>query len=306
MLRHSRTGQMASINDSRADTNCPAVIDRMLIEKATKGNLEEVEYFLAAGANPDSTDAAGRSALHLAAMGGHVTVMQALRDAGANVYQRDYAGNNGVGLTADEYLTLWSRTGHCATPEHGLQAYASRPLDLWDHDTSKSLLSQYAEVFRASFALEAQAAFSEQPEVVNAAQEAARRLVEIRRTLKEYEATHAMAGHQGVRGEMKWEVPGWGAYDEHFQSRKGHRKWSSTVLASERARRAARDTTSVHPHVDVDSHQRVHPERGGFEERFCEFQQDRVGPRLAFLPNRGPSRELYSHRSRDVEGELHW
>jgi len=171
-LVHSRTG-------ARAPNCSQEVLDRMLLEKAKEGDVTEVKYFTSVGANPNAKDMAGRSARHLAAIGGHIEVMQALRDAGADIYAQDYAGDHGFGVTADEYLTLWTRTGHRNRPESRLQAYAAEPLDAWDPDTAQSLLTQYTQAYEDSFSKETKAAYSNKPEDISAAQESALRLLEI-------------------------------------------------------------------------------------------------------------------------------
>ena len=57
-------------------------MSEQLIEAAKSGDVERVEQALAAGADVDSRDAAGATALMFAAHGGHLDAVQALIAAG--------------------------------------------------------------------------------------------------------------------------------------------------------------------------------------------------------------------------------
>ena len=63
-----------------------------IVRAAHDGNLSAVQRSLAAGANPNATDAFGRSALHEAAMWGHSDVLNSLLRAGADVHVQDVSG----------------------------------------------------------------------------------------------------------------------------------------------------------------------------------------------------------------------
>lgn len=230
----------------------------MLVEKAKDGNVEDIQAFVRYGANVNVVDKAGRSARHLAAIGGHVDAMEMLLTLGADRYAQDYAGDHGFGITADEYLVLWTRTGHRSRPEHSLQAYAEAPMELWDEKVAASILKQYTEAYTYSFETEGKAQRSGDPKDADIAKEAAVRLVEIRRTIKEYEASHAMMGHQGVRKIMAWEAPGWSVFEERFKTRSQHRRWAQTIVGGQRNQRAWQDANSSHPHLDSGSYQTSH------------------------------------------------
>jgi len=250
-LRHSRTGALAPSCSQE-------VLDRMLLEKAKDGNVEDIQAFVRYGANVNAVDKAGRSSRHLAAIGGHVDAMEMLLTLGANRYAQDYAGDHGIGITPDEYLTLWTRTGHRARPEHALQAYAEAPMELWDTDTAASILQQYTEAYTHSFDTEEKAQRSGDPKDADIAKEASVRLVEMRRTIKEYEASHAMMGHQGVRKIMAWEAPGWSVFEERFKTRSQHRRWAQSIVGGARNNRAWRDANSTHEHLDSHEAQTWH------------------------------------------------
>ena len=67
-------------------------MSELLIEAAGSGDVERVAQALAAGAEVDSRDAAGATALMSAAHGGHLGAVQALIAAGADVNATDTLG----------------------------------------------------------------------------------------------------------------------------------------------------------------------------------------------------------------------
>ena len=54
-----------------------------------KGNLDFIKNLLENGANPNSTDHGGRTALHIAISQGMILMAKRLIDHGANIYARD-------------------------------------------------------------------------------------------------------------------------------------------------------------------------------------------------------------------------
>lgn len=79
------------------------------VEKAAQGELEAVNLFLKAGMNPDIHEPlridrpSGRTALALAAAGGHIDIVEALLDGNANVNERDeYYGTTALSWAASE------------------------------------------------------------------------------------------------------------------------------------------------------------------------------------------------------------
>ena len=67
-------------------------MSEQLIEAARSGDVERVVQALAAGAQVDSRDATGATALMIAAHGGHLEAVRALLAAGADVNATDAVG----------------------------------------------------------------------------------------------------------------------------------------------------------------------------------------------------------------------
>lgn len=65
---------------------------RSFVDECWYGNAEAVAALLEQGANPNATRRGGRSALHLAAQGGHLKVMRLLIDHGADVQAKGSHG----------------------------------------------------------------------------------------------------------------------------------------------------------------------------------------------------------------------
>jgi len=62
-----------------------------------EGNLEAVQYLIACGVNPNLTDYDGRTALHLAVCGNHISVVKYLvEDANASISITDYYGQTPI------------------------------------------------------------------------------------------------------------------------------------------------------------------------------------------------------------------
>lgn len=76
--------------------------DRSLIEAAANGDREAVARLLDQGANVDATDATGRTALVAAAYGNHVTVAEALIEAGADVNVQDVSQQSAFLIATSE------------------------------------------------------------------------------------------------------------------------------------------------------------------------------------------------------------
>lgn len=70
--------------------------DLELLDACAKGDLEQVKMLLIAGVNPCSADYDARSALHLAAAGGHTLAVVLLLESGASREQRDRYGNTAL------------------------------------------------------------------------------------------------------------------------------------------------------------------------------------------------------------------
>lgn len=70
--------------------------DKALFEAVSKNDLRGVQAALAAGANPNSTNAHGSYPLLSAAYSGEVSILKALLTAGADVHVKDKDGNTAV------------------------------------------------------------------------------------------------------------------------------------------------------------------------------------------------------------------
>jgi ankyrin repeat protein len=64
----------------------------VLLEAARRGDADAVRRILAEGADPNATDALGRTALHYAARKGYLTIVSALIDDGAILDVKDQEG----------------------------------------------------------------------------------------------------------------------------------------------------------------------------------------------------------------------
>lgn len=64
-------------------------LDQQLISAIKNGDTERVEAILKLGANPGKPDPAGRTPMHLAALGGQTGIIKALFNRKANVNARD-------------------------------------------------------------------------------------------------------------------------------------------------------------------------------------------------------------------------
>lgn len=91
----------------RSPDNSNSAIARTLLQMAARGKLVEVQALLKQGvdANTVSSDKNARSALILAAAGGHIETVRVLLVAGANV-----DGTDGAGLTALGWAALRGRS----------------------------------------------------------------------------------------------------------------------------------------------------------------------------------------------------
>jgi ankyrin repeat protein/HEAT repeat protein len=70
----------------------PSQDENILVERSADGNAKAVAAMLDRGADPNSVDRAGRTALHRAAQRDHLDVMRLLIDHGADVNVKDAAG----------------------------------------------------------------------------------------------------------------------------------------------------------------------------------------------------------------------
>ena len=91
---------------------------------ASEGNLQQVQRLLAEGANVDSADELGRTALMQAAGAWQLEVMHALLDAGADVARRDREGKTVIDIATahgrslvGQSLGVAHRAGGCR--QHG-------------------------------------------------------------------------------------------------------------------------------------------------------------------------------------------
>ena len=69
-----------------------------LLEAAAKGNIEEVERLIGAGADLDSRDRNGRTPLMEATQKGHLDVVKLLVDKGAQINARGTSGETALSL----------------------------------------------------------------------------------------------------------------------------------------------------------------------------------------------------------------
>ena len=113
---------------SEAESSIPRPSAEALISAAASGDLATVERLLGSGADVDSRDGNGQTAVTAAAIGEHAAVVRALIDAGADVDLQDDTDNNpllvcgetgNVGvlrevLRADPDLTRTNRFGGTA------------------------------------------------------------------------------------------------------------------------------------------------------------------------------------------------
>jgi ankyrin repeat protein len=76
----------------------------LLVAAARDGDVREVRLLLEAGADPDATDADGRTAVTHAAYGGHASVVRTLLDAGADVDRQDASRANSLLSTGETGL----------------------------------------------------------------------------------------------------------------------------------------------------------------------------------------------------------
>jgi len=76
--------------------------DKLLIDACRSGQLASVEQLIAAGANVDTQDDAGKTALMISAWWSHAKTVTALIAAGANVDAHDHDGNTALMLAARE------------------------------------------------------------------------------------------------------------------------------------------------------------------------------------------------------------
>ncbi|KAK5625582.1 hypothetical protein RRF57_001298 [Xylaria bambusicola] len=90
-----------AIQELRKLSNMPMLRDRLLLRAAESGHDRVLRILLKEmGASPMVEDRDGKSALHLAALGGHVATVQLLLDHGADPDQRDSAGATALHLAA--------------------------------------------------------------------------------------------------------------------------------------------------------------------------------------------------------------
>jgi ankyrin repeat protein len=75
--------------------------DARLVRAATRGDLESVMRLLAGGADVDSQDTEGRTAVTAAVYGGHLEVVRALIDGGADVDIQDSSRANALLATGE-------------------------------------------------------------------------------------------------------------------------------------------------------------------------------------------------------------
>ena len=93
----------------RAEARLPheqASVGSELLEAAAMGNLDLVASLIAGGADLDTPDGAGRTALMAAARMGHVEIVQILADAGADIDAQDKEGRTVQDWAAGRYEVL--------------------------------------------------------------------------------------------------------------------------------------------------------------------------------------------------------
>ena len=78
---------------------------RELLAAAAKGDIETVAKLLAAKADVNAADIAGRAALMMASLGGHAEVVRLLIAAGANVNTRDMYGYTALAMALEKNHT---------------------------------------------------------------------------------------------------------------------------------------------------------------------------------------------------------
>ena len=120
--------------------------DQELLQAARRGATVEITRSLEAGASIEAADEEGKTALMLAAEGGHAEAMRVLIEAGAN----SVACGNPTGWGSYQCWTVIGRAIGSSNPEAvrvALQVWATLPSGWWKHDpgVTRAILSHCLE-----------------------------------------------------------------------------------------------------------------------------------------------------------------